>query len=209
MLFVKICGVRTVEDAQVAADAGANAIGLNFVPASPRFVDEDTARAIASAIHGRPDVELVGVVANLSEAEARSLRARVSLDRLQLHGDEPEGLVAALQPFAFKAVRIGSADDVVRARRYPSDPLLVDARHGDALGGTGRSFDWSLVEELARERPILIAGGLRPENVADAIRAVRPFGVDVASGVEIRPGVQSPDRIRAFVAAATRASSRR
>lgn len=200
-MHVKICGVTTVADAVAIADLGASAIGLNFVPSSKRRVDVATARAIADAVRGR--VLVVGVIADLPLEEARTLVADAGLECLQLHGDEPPDALAPLLPHAYKALRIGDASDVARARTYGGDYLLVDAKVPGELGGTGHAFDWSLVTELARERRLTLAGGLRPDNVAEAIRRVRPWCVDVAGGVERAPGVKDLDLVEAFVRAAT------
>lgn len=199
MTHVKICGVTTVADAVACADLGASAIGVNFVASSPRAVTVEQARAIARAV---PSVLVVGVVANLDVDAMRELVRDAELGCLQLHGDEePEALVPLL-PHAYKAVRIGGADDVARARSYGGAHLLVDAKIEGVLGGTGHAFDWMLVRDLARERKVTLAGGLRPENVAAAIAAVDPYCVDVASGVEREPGVKDVDAVRAFIAAA-------
>jgi phosphoribosylanthranilate isomerase len=204
-VYVKICGVTRVKDAVVCADAGATAIGLNFIPTSKRRVDEDTARRIVAAVGGR--IGVVAVVAALPVAEMQALRDRVGAEWLQLHGDEAPEDLAAVLPNALKAVRIGDAADVRAARRYAGERLLADAKVAGELGGTGAAFDWSLVRELARERAVIVAGGLSPDNVAEALRAVRPFGVDVASGVESAPGVKDADKVRAFVSAVRSASS--
>jgi phosphoribosylanthranilate isomerase len=200
---VKICGVTTVEGALLCVDAGASAIGLNFVPSSPRRVTVADARTIARAVRGK--TLLVGVVADLEVAAMRALLADAELDCLQLHGDEPPGALATLLPHAYKAVRVGTAADVERARAYAGDHLLVDARVEGALGGTGKTLDWTLVAALATERKLTLAGGLTPDNVGDAIGAVVPYCVDVASGVESAPGVKDPARVRAFIAAVRRA----
>ena len=192
--------MTTVEDALLCVDAGASAIGLNFVPSSPRRVDVSVARAIARAVCGRTLV--VGVVANLEVPAMRALLKSAELECLQLHGDESPATLATLLPHAYKAVRVGSAADVERARAYRGEYVLVDARVEGALGGTGKTLDWSLVADLAKERKVTLAGGLTPENVANAIRAVRPYCVDVASGVESAPGVKDPVKVRAFVRAA-------
>ena len=199
-MHVKICGVTTVADAVAIADLGASAIGLNFVASSKRRVDVPTARAIADAVRGR--VLVVGVIADLSLAEARALVEDAGLECLQLHGDEPPDALAPLLPHAYKALRIGDASDVDRARTYAGDYLLVDAKVPGELGGTGHAFDWSLVTDLARERRLTLAGGLRPDTVAEAIRQVRPWCVDVAGGVESAPGVKDLALVAAFVRAA-------
>ncbi len=201
-MIVKVCGVTTASDADACAALGVDWIGLNFVPSSPRRIDVAAARRIRDAVRGR--AELVGVVADLDEAALLALRVAAGLDHLQLHGDEPPELVRRLAPFAFKASRVGSAADVADAERYEG-LLLVDAKVPGALGGTGRTVDFALVAPLARARPIVLAGGLLPANVADAVRAVAPWGGDVASGVERSPGVKDLDAVAAFVARAREA----
>jgi phosphoribosylanthranilate isomerase len=201
---VKICGVTNVEDALVSVDAGASAIGLNFVPSSPRRVSVADARTIARAVRGRTLV--VGVVADMEVQAMRALLGDAELECLQLHGDETPAMVAALLPHAYKAVRVGTPADVERARMYPGEHLLVDARVDGALGGTGRTLDWSLVAKLATERKLTLAGGLTPDNVRDAIRAVSPYCVDVASGVDRAPGVKDHAKVIAFIRHAREAS---
>lgn len=204
-MWVKICGITSVEDALAAADAGADAIGLNFVPASSRRVDEAAAAAIAGAVRGR--LTVVGVVADLDAAAMRALRDRVGLDLLQLHGSESPELLEAVLPQAYKALAVGSREDVELADAYAGDRLLVDARVEGALGGTGVSFDWRLVQGLAARRRLILAGGLTPGNVAHAIGVVRPWGVDVASGVESDPRHKDAAAVRRFVAAARGAAT--
>lgn len=199
---IKVCGVTCVEDADACVAAGVFAIGVNFVPASPRVVSVETARAIAEHVGDRALV--VAVVADPSIDEVRALVAATGVGCVQLHGDEPASMVSALAPRAYKAVRIGAPDDVARARTYPGSHLLVDAKVPGKLGGTGARVDFQLVAPLARERKLTLAGGLNPDNVAEAIGVVAPFGVDVASGVEVqgRPRRKDPARISAFVRAA-------
>jgi len=202
---VKICGITTVEDALLCVDAGASAIGLNFVPSSPRRVTVAVARAIARAVRGRTLV--VGVVADLEVPAMRALLKSAEVECLQLHGEESPATVATMLPHAYKAIRVGSAADVEQARAFQGEYLLVDARVEGALGGTGKTLDWSLVAGLARERKLTLAGGLTADNVADAIRAVGPYCVDVASGVEsaaVGPGVKDAAKVRAFIEAARR-----
>lgn len=204
---VKICGLTTAANAVACVDAGASAIGLNFVPSSPRRVSVAEARAIARAVRGRALV--VGVVADRDVAAMRALVAEAELECLQLHGDESPETLAALLPHAYKAIRVGSAADVARARAYAGEHILVDARVEGALGGTGKTLDWALVAGLAEERKLTLAGGLTPENVADAIREVRPYCVDIASGVESAPGVKDAARVRALMEAVRGADAAR
>jgi phosphoribosylanthranilate isomerase len=197
MTHVKVCGVTSVSDAVACAELGVSAIGLNFVPSSPRCITLERAREIASAVS---NVLTVGVVADLDEAALREIRGVVGC--LQFHGDEaPEALLPFL-PHAYKAIRVATAADVERARTYPGAHILVDAKVEGALGGTGATFDWSLVRAFAKERKLTLAGGLTPDNVARAVAEVAPYCVDVASGVESSPGVKDLAKVRAFVASA-------
>lgn len=208
--WIKICGVTSPEDAHVVLAAGADALGVNLVPGSKRAVDLPTAQAIVKAVRGK--IELIGVVADRELEALDGLRRELGLDWLQLHGREPPGMVARLQR-AYKAIGISTIDDVVRARACPGERLLVDRKVEEreqlagVLGGSGRRFDWSLVVELARSRPIILAGGLTPDNVSEAIALVRPWGVDVASGVEraTDPRRKDPERVKQFVERARKA----
>ena len=203
-VWVKVCGITSVEQALFCVEIGVDAVGVNFVPSSPRHVDREQASEIARAVGQRAVV--VGVVADMEAGELRSLRAQTAIRWLQLCGNEPPELLTEVGPEAYKAVRIGSAEDVALAASFAGDRVLVDTKVEGALGGTGQSFDWSLVQKLARERRIVLAGGLRPENVAQAIASVQPFGVDVASGVERAPGDKDFDAVRCFVENARRAA---
>lgn len=202
-MHIKICGVTRIGDADACAALGVDWIGLNFVPGSPRCIGAAAARAIADAVRGR--LEVVGVVADLDEAGIEELCLAVGLDRVQLHGHEGPELLRRLGGRAYKALRVGSAADVAEAGRYPG-LILVDAKVAGALGGTGKTVDGALVAPLARARPMMLAGGLGPGNVADAVGAVVPFGVDAASGVERAPGVKDLDAVAAFVRAARAAA---
>ncbi len=174
----------------MCADEGADAIGINFVPASKRVVTEDEARAIADAVRGR--VLVVGVVADLDVDAMKSLRDRIGLECLQLHGDEAPEALAPLLPHAYKAIRVTSSTDVARAGAYGGDYVLLDG----PAGGSGKAFDWALARDLAVRRRVTLAGGLQPENVEDAIRVVSPYCVDVASGVELAGDARRKDRAR-------------
>ncbi len=203
-MLVKICGVTSAADAHLAASCGADAIGVNFVPSSKRRVTEDVARQIVREVGQR--VTVVGVVADLPLDEMRDLRDRVGLHELQLHGSEPADALAGLLPRAYKAVRIGSAEDAKAAAHWAGDMLLVDAKVDGELGGTGATFDWGLVRGLCSARRVILAGGLTPENVAQAIDVAAPYGVDVASGVELTGDARRKDeqKVRAFFASARR-----
>ncbi|HMA95705.1 MAG TPA: phosphoribosylanthranilate isomerase [Polyangiaceae bacterium] len=198
-VWIKICGITMPSDIDLIHSAGADAVGLNFIVRSKRRVDIQTARTIAEAAHGK--LERVGVVADLEETQILDLVNVVGLDRIQLHGNEPEELVRRLGSLAYKAVGISCAADVVAAESTSGPRLLADARLGELVGGTGTTFDWSLIEALCRKREVIVAGGLHPGNVSRAVRQLRPFGVDVASGVEepSSPGLKSELLVRRFV----------
>ncbi|HTV21436.1 MAG TPA: phosphoribosylanthranilate isomerase [Polyangiaceae bacterium] len=209
-MYVKVCGITQLDDALEAVRAGADALGFNCVPSSKRYLAPEQIRAITERLHGEGAGKTicVAVVADVGRERAASLLDELGVERLQLHGDESEAELLALGPRAFKALRVGDAADVARALAFPGHPLLVDAKVEGQLGGTGHTLDWGLIEPLARARPLILAGGLTPENVADAVARVRPWGVDVASGVETpgNPRRKDPDRMRRFVAAARSAA---
>jgi phosphoribosylanthranilate isomerase len=199
---VKICGITTPEDGVMAAREGADAIGLVFYPKSPRYVDRDAARAINAAVP--PFVLRVGVFVDPTAHSIAEAIDAGGLDVLQLHGGEPPEAFDALPRRAIKAVRVGPGFDVEQALGYDgrAHGLLLDTQTNGAHGGTGQTFDWSLVQELRpRASYLILAGGLNPENVMRAIRAVRPDAVDVSSGVESAPGQKDPEKVRAFIAA--------
>lgn len=208
-VFVKICGITTPEDAVNAADAGADAVGFVFYSASPRFVQRERAAAISRVLP--PMVLRVGLFVDATRGEMAGTADAVGLDILQLHGHEPPDAFEGLPRRALKALRVGSEFTLEDALRYPAAcGILLDTRLADEtapLGGTGTSFDWTLVRGL-RDKVgfLMLAGGLDPENVAEAIAAVRPHAVDVSSGVESRhPGQKDSSRVRAFVDAVRRA----
>jgi len=196
---VKVCGITSLEDARLAIGCGADELGLNLIAASPRALEPEAARRIAQAVAGQ--VAVVGVVADVPPSELLTLRQTIGLDLLQLHGSEPPEWLEALLPGAYKALRIAGPEDVAQATRYRGDRLLVDAKVVGRLGGTGTTFDWSLVRGLASERQLMLAGGLRPDNVARAVAEVRPWAVDVASGVEPagEPRRKDPSLLKRFM----------
>lgn len=226
MFQVKICGVTTPDDARIAVDAGADAIGFNFVPGSVRCLDPTAARAAVAVVPG--GVLKVGVFAGADPAEIRRIAAAVGIDAVQLHGhldgesgpvDPPAAAAALARLPLIRAVRLGP-DGFATARRWLAAAaaaggsvglVIVDASvprgaGGGALGGTGARVDWGTVAaEPTLGIPLALAGGLDPGNVAEAIRITRVRGVDVASGVESAPGRKDPNAVRAFVAAARRA----
>ena len=212
-LLVKICGMRTLEDARFAVDQGADAIGFVFWYMSPRRVEPAQAAEISAELPA--SVLRVGVFVDASREEIERTADAVGLDLLQLHGEEPPEALAGLSRPALKAVRVGptfTAEDTLRYSETAAG-IVVDTRlpgETQLPGGTGVPFDWSLVANLAERVPFLmLAGGLSPANVASAVRAVRPHAVDVSSGVERVPGRKDPARVRAFVEAARAAEAAR
>lgn len=198
---VKICGITSVADMQAAVAAGADLIGLMFHPDSPRYVSLDTAREVARVVP--PFVGRVGVFVNPPESDVWAAITACQLTLLQFHGDEPPEFCTQFGLMCIKAFRPRDVQDLAELLRYPTDAWLVDAWSPAARGGTGTLANWELaVQANQLGRPIFLAGGLTPENVAKAVRRVRPFGVDVSSGVERAPGQKDPQRMRAFVAAA-------
>ncbi len=210
-LLVKICGITKPEDAACAVEAGADALGFVFWHMSQRNVDPARAAAITRELPR--SVLRVGVFVDAPRDDMARIADEVGLDMLQLHGDEPPEAIAGLPRRVLKAVRVGKGFKPEEALRFAGQAagILVDTRSpGETQfpGGTGVPFDWSLVAGLARRVPFLmLAGGLSPDNVAAAIRAVRPHAVDVSSGVEGLPGRKDPFKIRAFVAAARAAET--
>lgn len=209
-MYVKVCGITRLEDATEAVQAGADVLGFNCVPSSKRYLDPAGIRSIVDRLRSDATAVIcVAVVADLTLERATALLHELGVERLQLHGDEPEAELLALGPRAFKALRVGDSADIARARAFPGHPLLVDAKVAGQLGGTGHTLDWKLVEPLARSRPLILAGGLTPDNVARAVELVQPWGVDVASGVETAgdPRRKDPEKMRRFVRAARAAAS--
>ena len=205
---IKICGLCEVGDAVAAVEAGATALGLNLIPSSKRFIELQLAAEIVAEVGAH--IRTVVVVADLTVAEIEAVRQRVRPNYVQLHGAESPDLLAAVLPDAYKAIRIAERSDVESASEFGGEELLVDAKVTGALGGTGKSFDWSLVSELSRRRSMWLAGGLTPDNVAEAVRRVTPFGVDTASGVEATGQARRKDpvRMKDFVQAARDSEAR-
>ena len=200
MTKIKICGIKTVKDALAAMEAGADLIGFNFYPKSPRYIDVGTCRNIMSVMRKQGHVTYVGVFVNASVEEVYATIETCGLSLAQLHGDETPEMLNALNGKAFKAFR-GIPSDITGYERNDAPALLVDAAVKGVYGGSGVTADWSAAKELAKKYPLLLAGGLTPENVADAVRQVTPWGVDVASGVDSAPGEKDAAKMSAFVKA--------
>lgn len=197
---VKICGLTSRRDAFAAVDAGADAVGFNFHPSSPRVVTPAFARSVVRSLP--PFVTPVGLFVNRPAAEVARVCRFAGLRLAQLHGDEPPSVIRTLHPLpVLKVVRVRDRKSVRSADRYAAAALLMFDTFDPAVrGGSGRRFNWKLLNGF--RRPFLLAGGLTPANVASAVRTVRPFGVDVASGVERRPGIKDHAKMSAFVRSA-------
>jgi phosphoribosylanthranilate isomerase len=204
MPHVKLCGITRPEDAALAASVGAWAIGFILWPKSKRVADPAVAAGIARTMRRR--LELVGVFVNPTLDEVAHAAEAIGLTHVQLHGDEGPAFCAAVAQRTgarvIKAHGIGSGADIRDIERFHTDLHLLDTAAAGSGGGTGRTWDWRLAAQRHSKVPLLLSGGLTPDNVAEAVAAVRPWGVDVASGVEAEPGVKDPAKVEAFVAAA-------
>ena len=223
MTWVKICGTTSLEDALIAVEAGADALGFVFAT-SPRRVTAEQVRAIVKSLSS--EVEKVGVFVNESAERIRTIVKGTGLTGVQLHGEESDRLLAEVnamhtadgkKPKLYRAMHLPEqfATELHLGLSWPEDTaqpdaILLDAGHGQVRGGSGKKFDWKaavpLVEAMQAQVPVIIAGGLDPENVGEAIRIFQPYGVDVVSGVESSPGKKDPEKVREFVRAARRAT---
>ena len=196
-MLVKICGITRVDDALAAVEAGADALGFVFWRESPRFIDPFRARAIVRRLPAF--VTPVGVFVNQPPEYAAGVSRLVPLGAVQLHGDEPADSVARIGRPVIKALTLDLASRPEQLAVWPADvTILLDAHDPVRRGGTGRAIDWDGAAAVAAARRVVLAGGLTPENIVPAIERVRPFGIDVSSGVERSPGVKDHERIRAL-----------
>jgi len=196
---VKICGITRYEDAILALDQGADALGFNFFPPSPRYIDSPAARAIICRLP--PFTVTVGLFVNVERADhlVETVQS-AGVQVIQLHGDESPEYCRELSAWPLiKVLRIGKEPVEGNLERYPVQGFLLDVKDDTLFGGTGKSFDWTLVQSLDRKLPIILAGGLRADNVQAAIRAVNPYGIDVCSGVEQEPGIKDPVKLAEFM----------
>jgi phosphoribosylanthranilate isomerase len=212
--IIKICGIKSIADVNACLRCGVTAVGLNFYSASPRYVSMDQAIELRDRLH--QDIPAIGVFVRPTDQELRLAIERVRLDAVQIHGAD-ETYLQALQPLAvplWLVQGIATVDDVQRLREYARlcqsrkinvGALLVDAKSGEVHGGSGKTLPWDVLQNTDWDLPLILSGGLTPENVADGIHQIKPRGVDVASGVESAPGVKDAAKIEAFVAAAKRA----
>jgi phosphoribosylanthranilate isomerase len=204
-MLIKICGITRLEDARVAVECGANAVGFVFWPGSPRWIDPARAQAIAARLP--PFVTPVGVFVNQPADDVNSVAAAVGLGVVQLHGDESIEFAAGLNRPVLKAMTLAAPNAAID--RWPAGTMvLLDAHDPVRRGGTGRTIDWTRAASVASRRPIVLAGGLNPDNVADAIARVQPYGIDVSSGVEAAPGVKDHGRLKQLFEAIREAAAR-
>lgn len=195
-MFAKVCGITRLGDALHAVEHGADAVGFIFWPRSPRYIAPERAAAIVRELPD--DVAAVGVFVDQPLDEIRRVAATSSVTTIQLHGDEPPEVAGALAWPVWRAATLADIDAVLDA--WPSETtLLLDAHDPVRRGGTGQAIDWQRAADIAARRRIVLAGGLTPENVRTAIASVRPFGVDVSSGVEASPGVKDLDKMTRFL----------
>ncbi len=196
---VKICGITRAEDALEAVRLGADALGFNFWPQSKRYLDPEAARAIVASLP--PFITTVGVFVNQSDDEIRRAAERSGVGVLQLHGDESPAFCTRFLHPVIKAIRVDALRSLAALASYEVRAFLLDTP-SRGFGGSGAPFDWALAEGISECRSVILAGGLTPENVAAAIRAVQPYAVDVASGVESSPGRKDPEKMARFIWAA-------
>jgi phosphoribosylanthranilate isomerase len=205
MIHVKICGITNHEDAQAAVDAGADALGFVFYPPSPRHISPEQAAQIILKLP--PFVTTVGLFVDVALETVNDLAASCGLDRIQLHGHETPAFCGQVTQPVIKAFRVKNADSLGHLPGYKVAAYLLDAYVEGALpGGTGTPFSWELVTWAKAYGPVILAGGLTPDNVATAIEQTRPYGVDVSSGVESAPGIKDHRKVRAFIARARNAT---
>ena len=200
MVKVKICGITSLEDALHACACGADALGFVFYGESPRCIDPAAAATIIRQLP--PFVTTVGLFVNADPEQVEEVADFCGLDVIQLHGDEGPDECDFTPRRTIKALRVRDAKSLARHLDYEVAALLLDAWVKGSYGGTGHAFNWELAAEVARQRPVILAGGLTPENVAAAVTAVQPYAVDVSSGVEAAPGKKDPAKVAAFIAKA-------
>ncbi len=205
MTRVKICGITTAQDAACVAAAGADALGFVFVPDSPRYIRAEAAAGIVAGLP--PFLTNVGVFVNQALEEVLAVVTRCRLQAVQLHGDESEEFCRQISVPVIKAIRVRDRQSLRPLATYPAQAFLLDAYVEGRPGGTGTAFAWDLVAAIPAHAPIILSGGLRPDTVEAAVRRVRPYAVDVSSGVEVCPGKKDPQKVREFVAAVRRAES--
>jgi phosphoribosylanthranilate isomerase len=197
MTKVKICGITSLDDALMAAEAGADALGFIFYEKSPRYLDPQQAARIIAGIP--PFVQVVGLFVNASLDFVNATADSCRLDIVQLHGDESPAYCSSVRRRVMKAFRVQGMESLAPMADYSVAGFVLDAYSPNSYGGTGESFDWDCAIAAKGRGPIILAGGLHPDNVAAAVARVAPYGVDVSSGVESSPGRKDPEKVRRFI----------
>ncbi len=197
MVKVKICGITNLEDALIAVEAGADALGFVFFQGSPRFISPEEAAMIIRRLP--PFVQTVGLFVNEASTKVNAIADQCGLDLIQLHGDESPEYCTGITRRIIKAFRVKDASSLDEMANYRVAACLLDAWSPAARGGTGTTFNWEIAAKAAVSHTIILAGGLTPENVAGAIAAVKPYAVDVSSGVESAPGIKNTELVRRFI----------
>jgi phosphoribosylanthranilate isomerase len=210
---IKICGLKTIRDSFTACEAGADMLGFNFYEPSPRYVSIESCKKIVADVRRLyPQIICVGIFVNEDPLRIKSIMAEADLDLAQLSGNELPSSIDQLGSFAFKAVHPKSLQESKKfinslPRRQTPPAFLIDTHQKGAYGGTGKTANWRIAADIAKEYPILLAGGLNPDNIAAAIKEVNPWGVDVASGVEINRGIKDRKKIEKFIQVAHAANT--
>lgn len=206
MVKIKICGITNLDDALAAAELGADALGFNFFRESPRFIEPEKAGEIIYQLP--PFVTAVGVFVNETEERVREIQSKSGVHVLQFHGDEPPEFCERFQGKIIKAIRVKNRESVHGAVHYKVSAILLDGYKKGRWGGTGKTFDWDLVRETVALKRVILSGGLTPENVSAAIKAVKPYAVDIASGVEKEKGIKDYEKMKRFILEARKADRR-
>jgi len=195
MIKVKICGITNLDDAISAYEYGADALGFVFYKKSQRYITPERARSIIVKL---PSIEKIGVFVDESPDRINSIVEEICLTGVQLHGEESPKMIEKIKVPVIKAIRINDKNDIKQMKKYSVSTFLLDS-FTQSYGGSGKMFDWSIAVEAKRFGRIILSGGLTPENVEDAIRAVKPYGVDVSSGVESEPGKKDKKKVQEFI----------
>ena len=204
-LFVKICGVTTLDDALSAAEHGADAVGFNFYPQSKRYIPPDRAADIMDRLP--PGIKRIGVFVNPDRAYVAAVLEHTTIDGLQFSGNESPQALSGYHLPVMKAIHVANVQSINEMTSFQVDSFLLDTFHTEHFGGTGTPFDWNIAVRAKQFGKILLAGGLTSENVAEAVRTVKPYGVDVSSGVELRPGIKDHKKIKEFILRAREANT--
>lgn len=197
MVRVKICGITNVDDALLAVEAGADALGFVFYSKSPRCVTPEQTAEVIRVLP--PFVQAVGLFVNETAERVNGVARECRLDMVQLHGDETPAYCDLMERRVVKVFRVKDGATIAAMQQYRVGGYLLDTWSSAAYGGTGHTFDWELIRDAGQHGPLILAGGLTPDNVAEAVKRVRPYAVDVSSGVEASPGKKDPARVREFI----------